>query len=267
MSPFITVLTLYRLRMYRLTITSILLSSPTASSTSTTSLRRFRRLLFLGLTTLTFLIPSLVWSIVNTLTPQISGSTWLGLPLYSFASIHGSSWNEIEVDLLPVTQSISHVGSGILNRVSPMSQALFSAGYIVMGAVVIGLLGCGPDATRMYASAWSWLMVHLRLQRARRSDGAINSRVTSGRGSADWQAATTPSSSVFAGWRGSAGARVKRIWGSRSDVQLSRQSSIADVELAMRDASPGSTMSKLDVVHLKDGGLVAQHARGDGDAI
>jgi len=191
------------------------------------------------------------------LKPQISGSTWLQLLSYSFASLHGSSWNEIEVDLLPVTQSIAHLGSGILNSVSPMSQVLFSAGYIVMGAVVIGLLGCGPDATRMYSSAWSWSMVHLRL---RRHDPAVDSRVTSGRGSTDWRAATTPSSSVFASWRGGAGARVKRIGGSRSDGQLSRQSSIADVELAMRDASPASTMSQLDVVHSKDDVEMVQHA-------
>jgi len=133
-----------------------------------------------------------------------------------------------------------------------------------MGAVVIGLLGCGPDATRMYAVAWSWLLVHLRLRRAGQFESANDSRITSGRGSADWRATTTPSSSVFASWRGGAPARVKRIWGSRSDGHLSRQSSIGDVELGMGQASPGSTTSKLDVVHLKDGVDVVHHGHGDG---
>jgi len=145
-----------------------------------------------------------------------------------------------------------------------MAQALFSAGYVVMGAVVIGLLGCGPDATRMYGVAWSWLLVHLRLRRAGQFESANDSRITSGRGSADWRATTTPSSSVFASWRGGAPARVKRIWGSRSDGHLSRQSSIGDVELGMGQASPGSTTSKLDVVHLKDGVDVVHHGHGDG---
>lgn len=261
-------LTLYRLRVYRLTITSILLSSPTASSTSTTSLRRFRRLLFLGLTTLAFLLPALIWSILNIVSPQSGRSGWNYLPPYSFASLHGPGWNEVEVNLLAVTHSVSVMRfSGILNAISPMIQVLFSAGYVVMGAVVIGLLGCGPDATRMYAVAWSWLLVHMKLRRAGHSGNAGDSRVTSGRGSADWRGATSPSSSVFASWRDGAGARVKRIWGSRSDGQLSRQSSNADVEMGIGQVSPGSTVSKLDVAHLKDGVEVGQQARGEGGDI
>jgi hypothetical protein len=254
-------LTLYHLRTYRLTVTSILLSSPTASSTSTTSVRRFRRLLYLGLVTQAFLLPSFIWSIINLIRVNMGPNTFEPVPSYSFSAIHGSSWNEIEINLLPITQTVTHIGVDILS-ISPMVQVLFSAGNVLMGVAVIAILGCGPDATRMYAAAWSWLLVHLGLQR-RRTD-ANDSRVTSGRGSADWRATMTPSSSVFAGWRGSAGARVKRMWGSRSEGQMSRQSSDGDVELAMGEASPGSTVEKLDAVHLKDSGEVAEHGRGYG---
>jgi hypothetical protein len=251
-------LTLYHLRTYRLTVTSILLSSPTASSTSTTSVRRFRRLLYLGLVTQAFLLPSFIWSIINLIRLNMGPTTFEPVPSYSFSAIHGSSWNEIEINLLPITQTVTHIGVDILS-ISPMVQVLFSAGNVLMGVAVIAILGYGPDATRMYAAAWSWLFVHLGLQR-RRTDGATDSRVTSGRGSADWRATMTPSSSVFAGWRGSAGARVKRMWGSRSEGQIA----VGDVELAMGEASPGSTVEKLDVVHLKDGGEVAEHGRGYG---